>query len=136
MIETERGTGSELLVGGDREIVPGVWVRQEEPEGQFVEIVMPLTEMREVIRECERDFPHYAVKLCQVAAERNSRSITPDSIFEPELVQGIFNTQILGTVLGKRELRAEDTLAAFSLLEQAFGLALKGRLKLTADPLS
>ena len=136
MIETERGTSPEFLVAVDREIVPGVWVRQRELEGQFVEIVLPLPEMREVIQACERDFPRYAAKFCHMAAKRNSSSINPDSIFEAELVQGIFNTQILGMVLGKSELRAEDTLAAFPLLEQAFGLALKGRLRLTAEPLS
>jgi hypothetical protein len=136
MIETERGTSSEFLVGLDREIVPGVWVRQREPEGQFVEIVMPLPEMREVIQECERDFPRYATKLCQVAAKRNSSSFAPGSIFSQELIQGIFNTQILGTVLGKNHFRLQDTLEAFPLLEQAFGLALKGRFRLTAEPLS
>lgn len=120
----------------ERELAPGVYLRQEEEEGQFVEIVLPVFEMHQLVRECERDFPQYAITLCQAAVERNPQSITPETKFTPEILQGMLNTQILGTALSRNPSKRDTSIGVISDLEQAFVLAMKGRLRLTADPLS
>ena len=135
MIRSERRAESLPEELADWEIAPGVWLRQEEVDGQFVEIILPSTEMQQLIEECERDFPRYAVKLTQRVAARND-SPEEELHFDPSQIQGIFNTQLLGTVLVRHQIYprvSPDSSRAFPYLQQPFGLAMRGRLRLTAD---
>lgn len=142
MVEQE--LASEQLVSPDsdhvprfeRDLAPGVRLCQEKRAGQFVEIVLPVFELHKLVRECERDFPDYAIALCQATAERRSESITPETTFTSEIIQGMLNTQILGTVLSRHPPKMDESIGVISDLEQAFTLAMKGRLRLIADPLS
>lgn len=134
--ETEIAAEAKQAPRSERELAPGVLLCQEEQAGQFVEIILPVFDMQQLIRECERDFPEYAIKLCQAAVERHSESITPETTFTPELIKGMLNTQILGTVLSRHPQRPDESIGVISDLEQAFGLAMKGHFRLTADPLS
>lgn len=141
MVKQEHAVESEIAVEvaqaprSERELAPGVFLCQEEQAGQFVEIILPAFQMQQLIRECERDFPEYAIRLCQAVVERHSDSITPETTFTPELIKGMLNTQILGTALSRHPQKPDESIGVISDLEQAFGLAMKGHLRLTADPL-
>lgn len=117
-----------------RELAPNVRLRQTETEGQFVEIVMPPFELNDLLEECERAFPMYAMQVFEVLAKSHPESMTPPMRLSLEMSQGLRNTQILGMVLTRQEVRGERALDRMSELQQAFGLAMKGRLRLTADP--
>jgi hypothetical protein len=116
----------------EREMAPGVWLCQNEVDGQFVEIVLPLTDLQRLLRACEQEFPQYAIRLCQTLAARGS-GITVESILTPELLHGVFNTQVLGLVVRERQVGPQPRPEDYLLWQQAFGLALKGRLRLTVD---
>lgn len=116
------------------ELAPHVWLRNEPEAGQFVEIVMPPFELNDLISECEANLPGYVIQVCERLALRDPQGLTPETRFSREQVQGLLNTQILGTVLTRHQIRGERALHIMPELQQAFGLAMKGRLRLTADP--
>lgn len=118
-----------------RPLAPGVWLCQNETNGQFVEIVMPPFELNDLIQECTQTFPQYVIQLCEVLAQADPLALTPETKFSPELIRGLWNTQVLGTLLTRQGIREERALPLLPELEQAFGLAMRGRLRLTADPI-
>jgi hypothetical protein len=118
----------------EKQLAPHVWLRQDERDGQYVEIVMPPFELNDLIDECVQHFPEYVVQLCMALAERDATAITPETDFSPDLTKGILNTQILGTVLARHRVREAQAVPILPELHQAFGLAMQGRLRLTADP--
>ena len=124
----------QLVSRFEQSLVPGVWLRQTEAEGQFVEIVLPLSELQHIVRRCERDFPRYALRLCERLSGRESPFELP-ALSRPEVLQVLFNTHLLGSVLARHGVLQSENREVYPFLEQAFGLALRGRLRLTAEPL-
>lgn len=116
-------------------LAPGVWLCQNESDGQFVEIVMPPFELNDLITECIAGFPQYVIQLCQVLAHQDPHALTPETKFSPEMMQGLWNTQVLGTHLTRQRIREQRALPLLPELHQAFGLAMQGRLRLLADPI-
>lgn len=96
---------------------------------------MPPFEWSDVLDECERSFPLYTIQVLQVMAKTHPDSLTGPLRLSPELTEGLKNTQILGTVLSRHQVRGERAMGILPELHQAFGLAMKGRLRLTADPI-
>lgn len=133
MIETEPAIAKSASF--ERELAPNVWLRQDEEDGQYVEIVLPPFELNDLIEECTRSFPEYVIQLCEGLARREPTALTPGTNLSPELAKGILNTQLLGTVLARYSVCNEQAVPLLPELNQAFGLAIQGRLRLTADPL-
>lgn len=119
----------------ERKIGPNVWLRQTETDGQFVEITMPPFELNDLLAECESCFPVYLVQLFEILAKDESETINSPGTLSEELTRGIRNTQILGAALQRHDIRRERAMPLLPELHQAFGLAMKGRLRLTADPI-
>lgn len=117
-----------------RPVAPGVWLCQNETNGQFVEIVMPPFELNDLIQECTQTFPQYVIQLCEMLAHDELGALTPEAKFPPELALGLWNTQVLGTLLTRHGIRDDKALPILPELQQAFGLAMRGRLRLLADP--
>ena len=117
-----------------RPLAPGVWLCQNKTDGQFVEIVMPPFELNDLIEDCIASFPQYVIQLCQVLAHQDPQALTPENRFSPELMRGLWNTQVLGTHLTRQGIREERALPILPELHQAFGLAMRGRLRLLANP--
>lgn len=134
MIETASDTRSTSIATEERELAPNVWLRQNETDGQFVEIVMPPFELHDLLEECERDFPMYALQVFETLAKSHPMTISSPLTLSTEMTTGIRNTQILGTVLARHEVCGDRALNILPELQQAFGLAMKGRIRLTADP--
>lgn len=133
VIETEATVPASAI--SRKELAPNVWLWQDEKDGQFVEIVLPPFELNDLIEQCVQTFPEYVVRLCDTLAQREPTAITPETKFSPDLKKGILNTQILGTVLVRHRIREEQATPILPELKQAFGLAMQGRLRLTAHPL-
>jgi hypothetical protein len=119
----------------ERELAPNVWLKQTNQDGQFVEIVMPPFELNDLIQECESSFPTYAIQVLEVLARNDPTALVPGMKLTLELTKGLFNTQILGTVLTRHQVCEEKALPVMTELQQAFGLVMQGRLRLTADPI-
>lgn len=134
MIETALETTPQAVAAFEHELAPNVRLRQTQSDGQFVEIVMPPFEINDLLDGCIADFPDYVIRLCQTLEQRDQTRLTPSTVFTPETMKGLLNTQILGTALARHPIRPEDTLSRLPELKLAFGLAMKGRLRLTADP--
>lgn len=134
MIETASQTDTTHATTNGRELAPNVWLRQNETEGQFVEIVMPPFEIHDLLAECEHYFPMYVIQVFGMLAKSHPKTIAPPIRLSSEMTTGIRNTQILGTVLARHEVRGERAVNLLPELHQAFGLAMKGRIRLTADP--
>lgn len=117
------------------EITPNVWLRQTETEGQFVEILLPPFELSDLLDECEQYFPMYAVQVLQVLSKSHPEVIAGPMNLSSEMTNGLKNTQILGTLLTRQQVRGERAKQILPELQQAFGLAMKGRLRLTVDPM-
>lgn len=115
-------------------LAPNVWLRQDEVDGQYVEIVMPPFELNDLIDDCVRAFPQYTIQVCDALSRRDPELVTPEARLSPEMVRGLFNTQVLGSVLARQQVRGAEAIPVLPELQQAFGLAMKGRLRLTADP--
>lgn len=135
MIETARTAYGQSIPSCERELAAHVWLKQNAEEGQYVEIVMPPFELNELIQECERSFPAYAIQVLELLARRDPTALTPDTRLTPELTRGLFNTQLLGTVLTRQHVWQEKAIPILPELQQAFGLVMQGRLHLTVDPL-
>lgn len=116
-------------------LAPGVWLCQNETDGQFVEITMPPFELNDLIQECTQTFPQYVIQLCEAIARDEPGSLTPGTQFSPELIHGLWNTQVLGVLLTRQGIREERALPLLPELHQAFDLAMRGRLRLLADPM-
>lgn len=134
MIESQSTVPAPPGISFERELAPNVWLRNDVEAGQFVEIVMPPFEMNDLITECEANLPAYVIQVCQRLALREPQSLTPGTRLSPERVKGLLNTQILGTVLTRHQIQGERALQILPELQQAFGLAMQGRLRLTAHP--
>lgn len=135
MIETVRPPSSTLTNRSEQELAPNVWLRQTETEGQFVEIVMPPFELSDLIKECEHHFPIYAIQVLQILAKSHPETMAHPLSLSDEMKNGLKNTQILGTMLTRHQVQGERAIGILPELQQAFGLAMKGRLRLTADPI-
>lgn len=135
MIEIAHPAQVQSKTVSERELAPNVWLKQTEQDGQFVEIVMPPFELNDLIGECERMFPAYAIQVLDMLARHDPTALTPDKKLTPQLTKGLFNTQILGTVLTRHHVSEEKAVPILPELQQAFGLVMRGRLILTADPL-
>lgn len=112
-----------------------MWLRQTDREGQFVEIVMPPFELSDLLTECEQYFPMYAVQVFQTLARHQTLTAAEPITLSDEMKDGLKNTQILGTVLIRYQVRGQRAINILPELQQAFGLAMKGRLRLTANPI-
>lgn len=91
-------------------------------------------DLNDLLAECERSFPMYAVQVFQVLAKAHPDTLTNPAPLSDELTAGLKNTQILGTVLTRHQVRGTRAVGILPELQQAFGLAMKGLLRLTADP--
>lgn len=135
VIETESALcDSPSHISSACELAPNVWLRDDPDAGQFVEIVMPPFELNDLIARCEANLPVYVLQVCERLALRHPEALSPETKFSPARIQGLLNTQILGSVLAEQNVRGERALPILSELKQAFGLAMQGRLRLTADP--
>lgn len=135
MIEIVRPLQDTSCSASERKVAPHVWLRQTEADGQFVEIVLPPFELNALMEECERSFPAYAIQVLEVLARNDAAALEPDTQLTPELTKGLFNTQLLGTVLTQDQVCADNAVRMLPELQQAFGLAMRGGLRLTADPI-
>lgn len=135
MIETVRSSYDTQEKCRAGEIGPDIWLRQTEADGQFVEIILPPFELNDLIAECEQSFPAYAIQVLDALAKHDPTALEPDQRLTPELTKGLFNTQLLGTLLSRHQVRDEQAVPILPELQQAFGLVMRGRLRLTADPL-
>lgn len=136
MIESLLKTSAlEELLASERELAHNVWLRQTDADGQFVEIVMPPFELSDLLEECAQSFPLYAIQVFEVLAKNHSLPTNEPINLSGEMKEGLKNTQILETVLTRYQVRGERALTILPELHQAFGLAMKGRLRLTADPI-
>jgi len=125
----------ETAPSSERLLAQNVWLRQTDADGQFVEIVMPPFELSDLLDECVHSFPQYVIQVCEVLAQREPELMSSNTRFTPEMIRGLMNTQILGKVLERQHVRKEKALPIMSELQQAFGLVMKGRLRLIADPI-
>lgn len=135
MIQTEFGVRAASSSISDREVAPHVWLKQNEQDGQFVEIVMSSFELNDLLHECKKTFPAYAIQVLEVLARNDPTSLEAETKLTPELTKGLFNTQLLGTVLSRAQVWEEKAVPILPELQQAFGLVMRGRLRLTADPI-
>lgn len=133
MIETAPACKQDVTLS-EHELAPNVWLKQSEQEGQFVEIVMPPFELNDLITECEQTFPVYAIQVLEILVRRDPVALSPNTRLTPELTKGLFNTQLLGTLLTRHQVSADKAVSILPELQQAFGLVMRGRLRLTADP--
>lgn len=134
MVENAFTVPAPSVVAFDRALAPNVWLREEQEAGQFVEIVMPPFELNDLIAECEASLPDYVIEVCKRVAVRHPECLTSETDFSPARIKGLLNTQILGTVLTRHQIHGERAVQILPELQRAFGLAMQGRLRLTADP--
>lgn len=134
MIETVPSSNTIQENGITGEFAPRVWLRQTELDGQFVEIILPTFQLSNLLHECEQYFPMYAIQVLQVLSKSDPDLAVGPMNLSPELTNGLKNTQILGTLLTRHQVRGERATQILPELHQAFGLAMKGRVRLTADP--
>jgi len=134
VIESEITVHAQSVIPFECELAPNVWLRDEPDAGQFVEIVMPPFELNDLIAQCEANLPEYVIQVCKRIALRHPECLTSETKFSPARIKGLLNTQILGTVLAHHKVRGERAVSILPELKQAFGLAMHGRLRLTADP--
>jgi len=87
-----------MEAGDKRKLAPNVWLRQNEREGQFVEIVLPPFELSDLLEECAQYFPMSAVQVFHVFSKTHPELVTGPLDLSPELTDGLKNTQILGTL--------------------------------------
>ncbi len=131
-MKSERPVPARGNASYEQEVAPHIWLKQNEAEGQFVEIVMPLWDLTDVLLECQVHFPSYAIQVLKTLAKQDPTILAPKTRMTEEQKQGLMNTQILGTVLARQNVREQKALARMPELQQAFGLAMKGRLRVTA----
>lgn len=124
----------ETAPASERQLAQNVWLRQNETDGQYVEIVMPPFELNDLLDECAHYFPQYVIQVCGVLAKHEPDLLTSPTRLTTDMIQGLMNTQILGRVLERKQVQHEKAIPLLPELHQAFGLAMKGRLRLTADP--
>jgi len=135
VIETAQPAYARFTNEVERELAPNVWLKQTDDDGQFVEIIMPPFELNDLITECEQTFPAYAIQVLDALAKHDPTVLEPHQRLTPELTKGLFNTQLLGTLLTRYQVWQEQAVPILPELHQAFGLVMRGRLRLTADPL-
>lgn len=118
------------------ELASNIYLRQDENEGQYVEIVLPRGELQKLIRQCRSEFPEYVTRVCELLVERDPAVLTPRTRLSAELMHGLWNSQLLGTVLAQQEVSGERAITRIPELTQAFGLAMRGRLRLRSIPIT